>query len=68
MPLLTANGAFELGKKPPEFAQAVLPTSVISILKKKFYFNFNSIFPNNFILISNFHFTENSYFNFNSIL
>jgi len=34
MPLLTANGAFELGKKPPEFAQAVLPTSVISILKK----------------------------------
>jgi len=27
---------------------------------KNFYFNSNSIFPNNFISVSNFHFTENS--------
>ena len=42
--------------------------SVISILKKIFSFNSNSIIPSNSISISNFHFTENSYFNSNSIL
>ena len=36
--------------------------------EKNFYFNYNSIFPNNFISVSNFHFTENSYFNSNNIL
>ena len=42
--------------------QSVPYGSVISILKK-FYFNSNSIFSNNFISISNFHFTESTYFN-----
>jgi len=50
-----------LGPQGPE-------TSVISILKRISISIIIPFFPNIFISISNFHFTENSYFNSNSIL
>jgi len=47
--------------------KVLMAISVISILKKNSISILIPFFPN-FISISNFHFTENSYFNSNSIL